>query len=168
MSLDRTQDPEGPSKSELKREAKAITDLGRELIEMNASDLARIPLDAGLRAAIDEARAIRSHGARKRQTLYVGRLMRERDLEPIRDAIARHKARGRDEAARFKRIEVLRDRLLAEGDSVVSELTGSHPDLDRQHLRRLVRDARREADAGKPAGAGRALFRYLRELRGED
>jgi ribosomal 50S subunit-associated protein YjgA (DUF615 family) len=33
--------------------------------------------------------------------------------------------------------------------------------MDRQHARRLVRDAVREQETGRPAGAGRKLFRFL-------
>ena len=39
------------------------------------------------------------------------------------------------------------------------------PDLDRQHLRQLVRNAIRERDQEKPPKSARALYRYLRDLR---
>ena len=57
-------------------------------------------------------------------------------------------------------------RLVSGGDEALAELLDLHPDLDRQHLRRLCRDAAREREQGKPAGAGRKLFRYLRERMG--
>jgi ribosome-associated protein len=42
-----------------------------------------------------------------------------------------------------------------------------YPRTDRQHLRKLVRQARQEQETGQPLGAARALFRYLRELQEE-
>ena len=54
--------------------------------------------------------------------------------------------------------------MLEDGDAALAELTARFPQLDRQHLRRLVREARHERAADKPPTAARALFRYLREL----
>jgi ribosome-associated protein len=47
----------------------------------------------------------------------------------------------------------------------MANLLDTCPDVDRQHLRQLVRNAIRERDQEKPPKAARALFRYLRELR---
>jgi ribosome-associated protein len=46
----------------------------------------------------------------------------------------------------------------------LSELIAAHPDLDRQHLRALIRQARSEREAGKPLHAYRELFRVLKTL----
>jgi ribosomal 50S subunit-associated protein YjgA (DUF615 family) len=39
--------------------------------------------------------------------------------------------------------------------------------VDRQRVRQLCRDAIREQQSGKPAGAARRLFRFLREALAE-
>jgi ribosome-associated protein len=39
-----------------------------------------------------------------------------------------------------------------------------HPELDRQHVRQLIRTAHKEAANAKPPKAARELFRYLREV----
>jgi ribosome-associated protein len=41
------------------------------------------------------------------------------------------------------------------------------PRTDRQHLRKLIRQARKEQETGQPPRASRLLFRYLRELQEE-
>ncbi|HEY3520514.1 MAG TPA: DUF615 domain-containing protein, partial [Rhodanobacteraceae bacterium] len=46
-------------------------------------------------------------------------------------------------------------------------LISEHPDLDRQHLRALVRQVRCEREANKPLHAYRELFRVLRELQSD-
>ena len=58
----------------------------------------------------------------------------------------------------------LRRPLLLEGDAALSGVLAHFPHTDRQHLRKLVRQARSERSTGQPAGASRRLFRYLREL----
>lgn len=65
----------------------------------------------------------------------------------------------------FHELESLRDRLIQGGDEALSDFLESRSDreIDRQQLRQLCRDAARERESGKPAGAGRRLFRYLRE-----
>ena len=64
----------------------------------------------------------------------------------------------------FHHLERWRDRLIEEGDAALGDALAEWPGLDRQQLRQLVREARRERDQSKPRGAGRKLFRYLRSL----
>ena len=152
------------SKSQRRRDALEIKSLAARLIGLSPSRLARIPLDDGLRAAVDQARAIRSNVARKRQLQFVAKLLRREDPEPIREALEALGADARQLTARQHRTEAWRDRLLAEGDGALAELLARRPEADAQPLRQLMRQAAREAAAGKPPAAARALFRQLREL----
>ncbi len=54
------------------------------LIWENALD--KIPLDADLRAAIELAQRIKMEG-RRRQLQLIGKMLRQRDVEPIRQAL---------------------------------------------------------------------------------
>ena len=56
-----------------------------------------------------------------------------------------------------------RDRMISEGDKVVGEFIDYCPSADVQHLRNLVRNARKEVEKGKNTGQARKLFRALRE-----
>ena len=154
----------GPSRSRLKREAEALQALGLELVKLNASQLAEIPMPERLHDAVMEARRIKSHGALRRQMQFVGRVMREIEAEPIQQALERLRNRDRAAASRFHQLERWRDRLIDEGDKALAEWFDEHPESDRQHMRQLVRNAAKEKKTGKPAGAGRALFRYVREV----
>jgi ribosome-associated protein len=155
---------ERPSKSQLKREAEALQQLGEELVELPPARLEKFPLPEHLHKAIRECQQIRQRGGRKRQLQYIGRLMRELDAEPIREAMARLHNRHAEDNAHFHRLEKWRDRLLSEGDAAVEELLQEQPEADRQQLRQLIRNSQREQAAGKPPRSARALFRYLREL----
>ena len=156
-------DGERPSKSQRKRDAHALQDLAVSLVELADSELERVPMPDQLREAVLAARRMTAHGAIARQRQYLGRLMRDIDPEPIRDALDAIHARGHAHVAHFHRLERWRDRLLAEGDTALQELLAEHPQLDAQQLRSLMREAVRERKANKPPQAARALFRYLRE-----
>ena len=83
--------PEPPSKSQRKREATALQDLGEHLVRLTPAQLRRVPLPEDLLAAIRTAQAIPQRGARKRQLQLIGKLMRRLDaLETaaIRAALA--------------------------------------------------------------------------------
>lgn len=152
-----------PSKSQLKREMHELQQLGETLIAMSPAERARFPLSDDLLRAIDETARIRSHEGRRRHMQYVGKLMRKEDLPAIQaqfDAIEQEREQ-RDHA--FHRLEKWRDRLIDEGDSGIERFITDYPDADRQALRQLVRNARREREQGKPPASARKLFKHLRD-----
>ena len=76
------------SKTQLKKEATALQELGRELTDFKADDLDKLELSTRLRAAIDEFKKLpNAHGAKKRHLQYIGRLMRESDGEDLKRKI---------------------------------------------------------------------------------
>ncbi len=89
--------------------------------------------------------------------------MREVDAGPIRSALAELDGRGAVDKAAFRAAEGWRTRML-EDDDALTEFLDRHPDSDRQHLHRLVRNARAETDAGRPPRHRRELFGYLHTL----
>ncbi len=153
-----------PSKSQRKREMTALQDLGTELTALSERDLARIPLPDDLRRAIDEARAITSRGALRRQRQYIGKLMRAVDPEPIRAALDKLRQKSARAAAELHRIEQWRDRLIDEGQSALNAFSAEYPGADRQRLRQLMLNARKERERQQAPKSARALFRALREV----
>lgn len=151
------------SKSERKRRVEALQALGAELVALADSELSAIELPEGLRAAVIEARAIRSFEARRRQLQYIGRLMRAVDPEPIRAALAERRRKAQALAAREQAAESWRERLLAD-EAALEELRREHPAAELPRLRALVRAARRERAAGLAPRAFRQLYRALRAL----
>ena len=163
-------EPERPSKCERKRAAHAAQDLGEALIGLREAELEALALPERLTDAIREARRITSRAGGARQRQYIGKLMRDIDLEPIRATLAARSERDAIETQLFKRAERWRERLIAEGESALDELAQLRPGLDRAQWIRQVEAARRERIAGPRAGAvgpaGRQLFRALRTLLG--
>lgn len=156
------------SKSQRKREAQEILDLAKKLVAMPAPVLAKLPLDRDLRNEVEFARNIRSHGARKRQLLTVGKMLRKRDNEELLDAVNNLDQKNRQMSARFHHVEAWRDRLVEGGDKELSELLEQIPTANAQTLRQLMRNAKKELELNKPPAAARKLFKLLREMDGEN
>jgi ribosome-associated protein len=77
--LDEYDGPRPPSKSQRKREATALQELGERLVNLTATQLNRIPLSEELLAAVRLAQSISQRGGHKRQLQYIGKLMRRLD-----------------------------------------------------------------------------------------
>ena len=155
---------EGPSKSELKRQVRALQDLGDELVALPVVEFDALDLPDDLREAVATARRITAHGARVRQRLYIGKLLRHIDAEPIRAALAGRAELDRQRVRREHAIEQWRERLLADDGTAWTELGALVEGRHLQQLRSLARQARAERDAARPPAAARQLFRRLREL----
>lgn len=156
--------PERISKSQLKRESSALQDLGAELMGLSHEQLERLALPAELMDAVRLGQSITERGALKRQRKYIGKVLRHLDAEPIRAGLAALKNETAEAVYLLHAVERWRDRMIGEGDGAVNEFLGTYPDADRQKLRQLSREARRERDAGAAPGSARLLFRYLREI----
>ncbi|MDZ7853418.1 MAG: ribosome biogenesis factor YjgA [Halomonas sp.] len=168
MTQDELSSPadERPSKSQLKREMQALQQLGEQIIAMSDAQRIRFPLSDDLLRAIKETSRIKAREARRRHMQYVGKLMRGEDLDGIQavfDEIDNETLR-RDHA--FHRLEGWRDRLIAEGDEAVEAFVSEFPEVDRQALRQLIRNARHEREQGKPPTNARRLFRLIRDTAG--
>ncbi len=157
-------EPPPPTKGDLKRQAQTLQALAEELIEAPEELVATLDLPEKLRDALDLARRITSHGALVRQKLFVGKLMRKVDPEPIRAALTAVGETARLATMRFKRAERWRDRLVLEGQPAIVEFIAEFPHADRAALSRLVAAAVAEQAAAKATGAGRALFRRINEI----
>jgi ribosome-associated protein len=153
----------GPSKSQLKREMTALQQLGAELVELPRERLAKIDMPERLREAIADAQRITKHEARRRQMQYIGKLMREVDPAPLREALDEIKGVSAAANARQHRLEKLRARLM-EDEAAFNELARDYPAADIQHLRQLRRNALKEILQNRPPRAFRELFRELRAL----
>ncbi|OCG53780.1 hypothetical protein A9G36_09725 [Gilliamella sp. Choc6-1] len=149
------------SKSEIKRDAEALKKLGVELVNLSKNEIDKIPLDEDLRYSIELAKKIKKEGYR-RQIQYIGKLLRNRDIEPITQALDKLKNRHNQQVAMFHKIEKLRDDLIETGDAEI--IIGLFPTADRQQLRALARAAKKEKEANKTQKVAKQIFQYLRDL----
>ncbi len=152
-----------PTKTELKRQAMAVQDLADRLIAAPESLVDGLELPDKLADSIALARRITSRAALLRQRQFVGKQMRGIDCEPIRAALEATAQQARTDAARFRRAERWRDRLVADDVAVIDEFAAEFPAAVRGELSRLTAAAKAERREGKPAGAGRKLFRFVQD-----
>lgn len=161
-----------PSRSEQRRAALDVLELGEQLVALSAAQLARLPVPEDLLPHIREAQRITAHIAHKRQLAFLAKQMRKLDagvLDAIRDAMRKDGEAARRETALLHRAEALREALLGDdGDAALTGLLAAHPGADRQKLRQLVRNVREERAKNKPPRAFRELFRELRDLLAQD
>jgi ribosome-associated protein len=76
------------SRSERKRRAEALQRLGVRLTQLRPARLQALQLPEDLLEAIREAQQLRSRAALARQRQYIGRLMREQDVNLIERLLA--------------------------------------------------------------------------------
>ena len=157
----------GPIRTQQRREALAVLALAAQLIELPPSRLARLDLPDDVRREVEITRRTTAHIARKRQLAYLAKVMRRFDdaaFAAVRGELGENREKQRQENAVMHRLEALRERLIDEDEGALSELIGEHPQIDRQHLRSLIRQARSEREANKPPRAYREIFQLLKEL----
>ncbi len=74
---------ETPSKSQLKRESAALQEIAVALSSLPVKQLMQFTLPENLYAAIIQYKQISSHGAQHRQAKYIGKIMRDIELEVL-------------------------------------------------------------------------------------
>ncbi len=149
------------TKSEMKRDMTALQDLGEELVELKPAVLEKFPLDDDLRTAIKDAQRFKNE-ARRRQLQFIGKLMRNRDPEPIQAALDKLRNKHAQATIALQKLEVLRDRIVEEGDKAINDALNLYPNADRQRLRTLSRQAAKEKAGNKPPKAYREIFQILK------
>ncbi|EIJ47054.1 hypothetical protein GWL_12950 [Herbaspirillum sp. GW103] len=163
------QEYDRPSKSQLKREMDALQKLGESLVNEPRDRVKRVPMPEDVRDAILECQQIKDHEGRRRQMQYVGKKMRT--LEPdelaiIQKTIDSWHGASKAETAAMHALERRREKLLAD-DQALTELLNRHPEVDVQHMRTLIRNARKEQAENKPPKAYREIFQILKQLQAQ-
>lgn len=159
------EEDERPSKSQLKRDVNALQELGVELLSLPDSRIAALGLPDALVEALREARRLQdARGAKRRQQQLIGKLMRKVDPEPIREAVAEFKLGRAQDSLLLHQAEQWRERLVSE-DSALQAFIDQFPGLDVQHLRSLLRAARKDRAQAPEQRNGRAwreLFQFIK------
>ncbi len=147
------QDDDTTSRSDLKRSSKvreeALARLARELVALGDKRLEQLGLPESVLEAIHEARAISSPRARERQLRFLRGTLRDLpwpayrarldDLRQHGPPLVPHAEELASEAEGREREWVVR--LLGEGPKALDALITLHPNVDRKHLRQLIRNA---------------------------
>ncbi|WP_223669413.1 ribosome biogenesis factor YjgA [Kangiella shandongensis] len=152
------------SKSQIKKELLELTALGEKLSQLSPQQWETLPVSNTFLNALKEVPKINHHTGLKRHIKFLGKLLRNEDVDAIEQQLVLNNQQHTLEVQREKLCEHWRDRLLQEGDQATFELLQVAPNLERQHLRQLVRNATKEKSLNKPPKYQRELFRYLRDF----
>jgi len=152
------------SKTQRKHDCDNMQKLGEALITLKKSELSELNLPDILHNALEDAQKIHQRGALKRHKQYIGKIMRDVDVEDIQKQYDNFRHKDDLNNAHFKRLEKWRDRILSDGDKALNDLINEFPQIDRQHIRQLIRKAHKEQEINKPPVAYRQIFKYLRDL----
>ncbi len=169
-----------PSKTDLKRESDELQKLGEALLTLPAHLMDKLALPEKLADALDQLRRITNFEGRRRQSQYVGKLMRALDEESrqaVRDAVQEQHSGSAQQTLALHAAERWRDDLVAR-DEALAQWIEQHPDTDVQQLRALIRQARKDRQAtadevskGQPPRHNRAfrdIFQLVKEQLNDD
>ncbi len=154
--------PPRPSKTQLKEQMHELQRLGQRLVDLPAGQLQRIELPERLLDQIGLAHRVKGREALRRQIQYIGRLMREVDVESIRSRLSLVVGESDLAVGLMHRCERLREQLLAD-DQALTRYLDEHRDVDAQWLKAKIRAARRERDEGAAPRHLRELYRWLHQ-----
>ena len=159
---------ESVSKSQLKRESRAIRDLGKRLVTLPAEQLARIPLDEQVLDAIALAQRIQNkRSALKRHYQFLGKLLRARDTDPIFDALAEIDNASQQSIQLHHRAERWRDSIIEQGNDAIDALVADIPHSDRQKLRQLWRNHQHAQSDTKRIQHSRLIYKEIKQSLGD-
>jgi ribosome-associated protein len=83
--------PDEFSKTQRKKDLHKIRDLGEQLAELADSQLAKLPISPEIHDLIKAARTIKSREAKRRHMQYLGKKMRDEDIEAIQLAMKKNR-----------------------------------------------------------------------------
>lgn len=151
------------SRSQRKRDHKALQALVRDLVAAPRATLDTLPIPDELKASLDAAKKLVPK-ALNREIRHLARQLDIVDPGLLQAALNKYRQPYRSEINALHRAERMRDRLLGGDVGALAELIERHPEVDRQHVRQLLRAAMREAARDDAPKSARKLFKILHAI----
>ncbi|MEY4768837.1 MAG: hypothetical protein RL637_1476 [Pseudomonadota bacterium] len=154
-----------PNKTQIKKEIAEIFEFAQQLTHLSTHQLAQLSLPEYLIAAIMLAGKLPPTAARKRQLKYITAELRQLNLADIQTHYAQLKQQTADQIRIQHQAEKWRDYLINNGNAEsLTELFNEYPEADRQKLRQLQRQAKKEKLAAQSPKSARLLYQALKQL----
>ena len=151
------------SKSDIKKEAKELQTLASQLTKLSKKQRAELTASSELQEAFLLADKISNKpDALRRHFQFMAKLLRDENLEQLKLEYQKftNPQQGNDKLS--VKLEQLRADLVEQGDSLINQLIQENPALERQKIRQLVRQAKKELEKDKPGKSYKELFQYLK------
>lgn len=155
------------SKTDLKKESAELQKLGEALLTLRADLLDGLGLPDKLLDALAELRRITNFEGRRRQSQFIGKLMRGLDeglLEAVRLALDEQHHGSAQATLALHQAEQWRDDLIA-NEASLEQWLQQYPGTDTQQLRALIRQARKDNPPDKAAQSRGEAPRHSRAYR---
>lgn len=128
------------SKTRRKQSRKDLEQIGQTLMALKSTERQRLPLSAPLEHALDEARRITSHEARRRHAVYLARLVDDADTDALLAALA-----TLQDPSRRQRLQRWTDQVAdcagsRDAEPIIQQILDAYPHGDRQALRNQARN----------------------------
>jgi ribosome-associated protein len=151
-----------PNKTALKKEHSKVQKLALDLVQKTPLALSKLPLDENLLLQIEVAGQIKG-GALKRQVKHIANLLLNIEQEDFEFLLDGENQLIQAASQESKKIQHLCDNLIEQGDDYIAQLIQQNPQLDRQTLRNLMLQAKREKQAAKSNKHQQKLSSYLKQ-----
>jgi len=150
------------SKTRRKKHMLDVQALGVSLTKLSPEQIARFGLPERLHEAILEAKRFTKHEAVRRHAQYIGKIMRDMDIEPIAAQLAALNAPTSRDTALFHRAEKWRTDILAD-PTVIAAFVTEFPSADAKAIALLAEKAKAERAAERAPKHFRELFHAIND-----
>ena len=141
---------EPPSKTQLKQDATDLQQLGQKLTSYSSAVLRKLSLNEVLISALEEFNRLpNSHGARRRQLQFIGKLMRDLDYDAVMKSIDDLESGHLRKKKKPSAAKLLCEAILESGDAEINAALEQYPQLSRQTMRQLYREYNRAAETSR-------------------
>ncbi len=163
MAKDKDLEKKTVSRTQLKLEAENLQSLGLKLCELSSSKLKALNLPPNLFEAILDMQKITSNGAKRRQSQYIGKLMRNFDSTELNTIMTFWDQQELKEKQHFHNIELWRKKLVQEPESINDFLT-VFPTEEKLILLNTIKEAIEEKNKDKVPKYNRELFKLIKKI----
>ncbi len=154
------------SKTQLKKDAKALQDFGYQLTELPEAKLIQLPLSDTTLNAIRDFHKHTSNIAKKRHLAYIGKCLRSDDAETAKEFLQEDKfeqLRKFTEPKKASDSASSLEKLLALGETGIQKIIEQNPGVDRQPLRQLLRNISKAKTPEKKLTAQNKLKAFIKD-----
>jgi len=163
MVKDKDLEKDTISRTQLKLEAEKLQSIGLKLCDLSTSKLKALDLPSNLLEAILAMQKITSNGAKRRQSQYIGKLMRNFDTTELNTIITFWDQQELKEKQHFHNIELWRKKLVEEPGSV-NDFLIKHPSDKKLILLDTIKEAIEEKNQDKAPKYNRELFKLIKKI----
>ena len=151
------------SRTQLKLEAEKLQSIGLKLCDLSTSKLKALDLPPNLLEAILAMQKITSNGAKRRQSQYIGKLMRNFDTTELNTIMTFWDYQELKVLKHFHNVELWCKKLVEEPGSV-NDFLSKHPTDKKLILLDTIKEAIEEKNKDKAPKYNRELFKLIKKI----